>query len=430
MSAFKLPVPGFLLRRPSRTIRLRLTIIYASCFLASGIGLLATTYVLVRQATGDVIVGKRADGRSFAIREVKGNVSVPKGKATFENHLSGSSGAIPPLTPQQLQVQLERDQALAQRQHDAELRSLVEQSGIALAIMAALSIGIGWLAAGRALRPLRLLNEHARAISASNLHKRLALTGPDDELTQLADTFDELLGRLDASFQAQRQFVANASHELRTPLARARAIAEVALADPNATVESLRKSHERVLAAGRQQERLIEALLTLARSERGLDQRDAFDLAALAAAALQARREEAERRGLDVHATLEPAETSGDSPLAERLVANLIDNALRYNVPDGHIDVATGTRNGHAVLSVSNTGPPVPAGELKRLFQPFQRLGAERIDHGDGLGLGLSIVAAIATSHGATLTPRAPRAGGLEIEISFPLAGEPAVTGP
>jgi signal transduction histidine kinase len=312
---------------------------------------------------------------------------------------------------------------VAEQQHTAEMHQLLEQSGIALAIMAAVSIALGWLAAGRVLRPLRTVNERARTISASNLHRRLALDGPDDEITQLANTFDELLGRLEASFAAQRQFVANASHELRTPLARAQTVAEVALGDPEATVDTLRASHERVLAAGRQQERLLEALLTLARSERGLDERAPFDLATVTATMLHTRRPEAELRGLYVHATLEPAETSGDPRLAERLVANLIDNALRHNIPHGRIDVTTSTKAGHAVLSVTNTGPPVPADELERLVQPFQRLGADRTDHSDGSGLGLSIVAASAIAHGAALTTRTQPAGGLDVEVGFPSAG-------
>jgi signal transduction histidine kinase len=204
-------------------------------------------------------------------------------------------------------------------------------------------------------------------------------------------------------------------------------VAEVALGDPEATVDTLRASHERVLAAGRQQERLLEALLTLARSERGLDEREPFDLATVTATMLHARRPEAELRGLYVHATLEPADTSGDPHLAERLVANLIDNALRHNVPHGRIDVTTSTKTGQAVVAVTNTGPPVPADELERLIQPFQRLGADRTDHSDGSGLGLSIVAAIAIAHGATLTTRAQAAGGLEIEVGFPAGDGTAV---
>jgi signal transduction histidine kinase len=414
-----------------RTVRLRLTLVYAGLFLASGVVLLAITYVLVRNAPGQVLIGTNSDGRSVVIAGGLGKTRVlGKRQAGPVNNANstitaglGSNSRPPPLTPNQLAAQARRDLALAKRQRNAELRQLVEQSGIALAIMAALSIVLGWFAAGRVLRPLRTLNERARAISASNLHKRLALTGPDDELKQLANTFDDLLGRLEASFQAQRQFVANASHELRSPLALARTIGEVALSDPEATVESLQASHRRVLAAGKQQERLIDALLTLARSERGFDRRDPFDLATSTGKVLATCRPEADRRGVYVHATLQPAETAGDPRLAERLVANLIDNALRHNLPaGGRIDVITTIRDGRAVISVANSGAPVAPDEVERLFQPFQRLGSERTDHGEGLGLGLSIVQAIATAHDATLTARAQPTGGLEIEIGFPLA--------
>jgi signal transduction histidine kinase len=413
-----LPRPPF--RLPRRTIRLRLTILYASLFLVSGAGLLAITYGLVRNE--EVLVGTRPDGSSVAIggSEEAGESSAEPTKPLVQNQRLQSSG--PPgriSTPEQLQAQALRDRNLVERQHDAELRRFLEQSGIALALMAAASILLGWLIAGRVLRPIRTLNERAREISATNLHRRLALAGPDDELTQLADTFDDLLGRLEASFQAQRQFVANASHELRTPLARSRTLAEVALADPEATVDSLRASQQRVLAAGEQQERLIEALLTLARSERGLDQREPFDLAAVTETLVAAKRPEAEQHGLELRASIEPAETSGDSRLAERLIANLIDNALHHNRDGGHIDVRTTTADHRAVLSIANSGAPIPTHELERLFQPFQRLRTDRTRHGDRLGLGLSIVQAIATAHGASLTTRAQPDGGLHIEVSF-----------
>jgi signal transduction histidine kinase len=296
--------------------------------------------------------------------------------------------------------------------------------------MAIVSIWLGWLVAGRALRPLRTITSTARDISASSLHRRLALEGPDDEVKQLADTFDGLLGRLEASFDAQRQFVANASHELRTPLTLERTLVEVALADPDATVESLRETCERVLVAGEQQERLIEALLTLSRSQRGLDYHEPFDLGAVAAEVLEARRPDAERRELHLAAALESAPTSGDRRLGERLVANLVDNAVRHNVPSGRIDVTTGTKDGRAILTITNSGPVVPPHELDRLFQPFQRLVANRDNgQGDGLGLGLSIVQAIATAHDATLIPRAQTEGGLAIEVSFPSTGRAGSVG-
>jgi signal transduction histidine kinase len=410
------------LRWPRRTVRLRLTILFATLFLLSGAGLLAVTYLLVRQATG-VVVGTGANGSSYVVgtetgagpaRAGHGNAKPP----AVVTSSRGGRGGHP--SAQQLKAQARHDRAVATGQRNRELNQQLEKSGIALALMAAISVLLGWLFAGRVLRPLRTITERARQISASNLNERVALAGPDDELTQLADTFDDLLGRLEASFAAQRQFVANAAHELRTPLTRAQTVGDVALADPAATVDSLRASHARVLAAGRQQERLIEALLTLARSERGLDEREPFDLAALTATMLHARQREAERRHLYVHATLEPAETTGDPRLAERLVANLLDNALRYNQPHGRIDVTTTAKAGQAVLSVANSGPPIPPEEIERLFRPFQRLGADRTDQSDGLGLGLSIVHAIAAAHDATLTAHAQPGGGLDIEVGFP----------
>jgi signal transduction histidine kinase len=429
MSAVGRFLPRSLLHLPVRTIRLRLTIVYASLFLASGAGLLAITYGLVSNME-NVLTATTPDGSSVSIskREGTGQLPATGGPQSFQSSLQRQGGGSklstqqPRLSPAELKTRAERDYALAKSQHDADMRRLVERSGIALALMAAASIGLGWIVAGRVLRPLRTLNERAREISATSLHKRLALAGPRDELTELAQTFDDLLGRLEASFQAQRQFVANASHELRTPLARARTLAEVALTDPGATIHSLRASHRRVIAAGEHQERLIEALLTLARSERGLDDREPFDLTAVTAAAVQARRPEAQRRGLLLHTTLEPAQTTGDSRLAERLVANLLDNALRYNAPDGRIDVVTKTRANRAALSVSNTGPSVTAHEVERIFEPFRRLGTDRTDHSDGIGLGLSIVKAIVAAHDASLTARARPEGGLHIEVDFPPA--------
>jgi len=400
-------------------VRLRLTALYASLFLACGAGLLAVTYGLVREATGSFLVASHPNGSTFVIGDKKTNGGAPL-TSTKKRPFTLDQSHGPHLTAKQMQAQARHDRQLAERQHAAELHQLLEQSGIALALMAIVSIALGWLAAGRVLRPLRTMTEHVREISARNLHQRLALEGPADELTQLAGTFDELLGRLDAAFTAQRQFVANASHELRSPLARARTLAEIAVDDPDATVESLRNSHRRVIAAGEQQERLIEALLTLARSERGLERRTPVDLAAITATAVHARHAEAERRGVYIHATLEPAETAGDAHLVERLVANLIDNALRHNVPHGQVDVTTSTTAGRAVVSVANSGAVIPPSEVERLFQPFQRLVRDRTDHSDGLGLGLSIVQAIATAHQAVIGSRAQPRGGLDIEVSFP----------
>jgi signal transduction histidine kinase len=406
------PIPRSWLRLPRRTIRLRLTLLYGALFLISGAALLTVTYLLVeRQYT--------RNGASLFV--TSGRIGI----AGDFVHVTSSGGAtIDPSAIQGVPTPA-KVRALAQAQSSVALHGLLINSGIALAIMAALSIWLGWLVAGRALRPLRTITNAARDISASSLHKRLALAGPDDELTQLAKTFDDLLARLEGAFDAQRRFVANASHELRTPLTLERTLVEVALADPTATVATLRATCERVLAAGEQQERLIEALLTLSRSQRGLDHREIFDLAAVAADVLAARYPGAKERQLRLDVKLAPTPVAGDARLAERLVANLIDNALRHNHPGGEVEITTMIREGTSVLTVSNTGPVVPPVEIERLLQPFQRLAGERNAGDDGLGLGLSIVHAIAIAHGATLAARARTDGGLAVEVSFPTAASP-----
>jgi signal transduction histidine kinase len=409
-------------RLPARTIRLRLTLLYGGLFLASGAALLAITYVLVRHATDGVLVGTRGN-KTFAISPTKSQ-RAPTGRPKV--HSVGKGGSPGKLTPRQAAAQLRRDRALAQSQHDAEMNQLLEQSGVALAIMAALSIMLGWLVAGRVLRPLRTITNAAREISASDLHRRLALAGPDDELTRLGNTFDGLLERLEASFAAQRQFVANASHELRTPLTFERTLIEVALADPNASAQTLRRTCEQLLATSEQQEELIEALLILSRSQRGLDQRDLFDLAAVSENVLATMREQAEHRGIDLDVRLQPAETSGDARLAERLIGNLVDNGIRHNHTRGRVELRTTKQADRSIVSVANSGPIVPADELERLFQPFQRLGTNRTEHRDGIGLGLSIVKAVAAAHDATLTVQPRPNGGLQIEVAFP---QPDTTG-
>jgi len=226
------------------------------------------------------------------------------------------------------------------------------------------------------------------------------LHGPDDELKALGDTLDELFARLEASFLAQQNFVANASHELRTPLTRERAMLQVALDDPDATAETWRSVAAEVLASNAEQESLIEALLALASSQGGLGEREAVDLAAITGEILLSARPEATRRGLAVDAVIGPAPMIGDKLLAERLVANLVGNAMRHNVAGGQVEISTATRDGRAVLAVANTGPVVPPEAVGQLFQPFLRLDTRRVRHDSGHGLGLSIVDAIATAHG------------------------------
>jgi signal transduction histidine kinase len=386
-----------MVRRPVPTIRLRLTAVYGGLFLASGATLLAITYVLVR-------------------RELTGRFFIRSGGKALTGIVSGQSGGGVTVTthtfhvPNPLQVA-----AAANAQSSAALHQLLVDSGIALAIMAVVSIWLGWLIAGRALSPLRTITKAAREISATSLYRRLSLDGPEDELKQLGTTFDGLLERLEGAFEAQRQFVANASHELRTPLTLERALLELALSDPKADAASLRKTCEKVLDVGKEQERLIEALLTLSRSQRGLDRREPVDLAAIASGVTAA----ADHEGLSFQTSFQQAYTNGDPRLVERLAANLIGNAIDHNVPDGFVIVETKRRNGTAVLRVANSGRLILPDEVSRLFQPFERLEGDRIER-PGFGLGLSIVDAIAKAHGATLTASAPPEGGLDIEVAFP----------
>jgi signal transduction histidine kinase len=340
---------------------------------------------------------------------------------------------LPELSPTDLQqLQTQATQYVASTRA-AENDTLLLYSGVALGITAVLSAVLGWFAAGRAMRPLRRITTAARLISATNLNERLALDGPDDDLRELADMIDGLFARLDASLYAQRQFVANASHELRTPLARSRTLLEVALRNPDASAGSLRAACQRALAAGAEQERLIEALLVLARGQRGLARREPLDLAAITRDVLAARGEHITARRLTMEVTLAPALLAGDPALVERAVANLIDNALRHNVPAGTVSVEAGSDDeGRAMLSVANTGPEIPPAEVARLVLPFQRgaaAGSPRTrprpgsDDGDasGLGLGLSIVHAVAAAHDADFSLVARlTGGGLVARLTFP----------
>jgi signal transduction histidine kinase len=296
---------------------------------------------------------------------------------------------------------------------DVTVHTPLVGSALGLAAMGGVSLLLGWLIAGRFLRPLRTITATARDISASNLNRRLGLHGRS-EFADLAATLDELFARLEASFESQRHFVANASHELRTPLTAQRAVVQVALADPEATAETLRAACRDVLSLGEAQERLIDALLTLATSERGIERRKQFDLADIAGSVMESRG----ASGVRIGTALAPAPAAGDPHLVESLVANLVDNAVRHNVPGGQVEIATGMAGDQARISVRNTGPVVPPADLDRLFEPFQQLGAQRV--GDGHGLGLAIVRAIARAHGAVLTPLARPDGGLDVHVSFP----------
>jgi signal transduction histidine kinase len=390
---------------PRGGARLRLTALFGGLFLVSGAALLVVTYLLVDQATGP-------GGSVFA--RLIGAAARPSPGEQVSVSVGGS--------PQQISA---AQTAAVDRVVRAVLGELLTQSPIALVIVTAAAVALGWVAAGRILRPLATITAAAQQISASNLNERLSLQGPDDELKALADTLDDLFARLEAAFDAQRHFVANASHELRTPLTRERAMLQVALDDPGTTTCAWRDTAREVLASNAGQEDLIEALLALASSEGGLDQRESLDLAAVTDAVLLTRRPEISRLELHLEAVVQPSAVDGDPLLTERLVANLIDNAVRHNVPGGKMEITVATRDGCAVLSVANTGPFIPAAEVDRLFEPFQRLSARRARSGEGLGLGLSIVRAIADAHRAAITSRALPRGGLVINVTFPPADDP-----
>jgi signal transduction histidine kinase len=281
------------------------------------------------------------------------------------------------------------------------------------------SAWLGWIVAGRALRPVHAITAAARRASEENLGERIALAGPDDELKELADTFDAMLARLDAAFASQQRFVANASHELRTPLTVMRTAIDVTLAKPGRTPAQLEAMAVEVRQAADRAEALIEALLTLARSDRGAGPAEPLDVAVLAEDALDAAAPAIRARPVTVQAALDPAPAVGDPVLVERLVTNLIDNAVRHNVPGGWIQVATGTRGGMAFIDVANGGPLIPAELGPVLFEPFRRL-ADRAGSPDGTGLGLSIVRSVALAHRGHATVRPRPAGGLDVTVSLP----------
>jgi len=361
-------------------LRLRLTLLYCLMSVVSGAVLLAIMYALAQSS-----VDAKIPAESVA-EPVGGPGGGPVGAPVIER-VQGSDVLVLP--------------------------------GIALAIMALISLALGWLIAGRMLRPVRTMTGRLHQISERNVHERLSVTGPRDELKDLADTIDELLGRLDTALDGHKRFVANAAHELRTPLTVEHALLEEPLIDPDATLESFQANFERLLAISDQRGRLLESLLTLSSSEHARDRGEPVDLAGLTEQALRARGSALDLHRLKVEATITPARIFGDPALIERLVANLCDNAIHYNVPGGRVEVGTRLADGQAVFSVANTGAAVPPEQVDRLFEPFQRL--HRVADDGHHGLGLSIVRAIAVAHGATLTAHPRPEGGLAVEVAFPV---------
>jgi signal transduction histidine kinase len=382
---------------PRLTIRGRLTLIYGGLFVLGGAILLAVTYVLVAARLPRGALGALPNG---GVR-----VRLP-------------SGSPQPGDLRELLIRYERDV------RDNTLESLLTQGTIALIVVAAVATGFGWLLAGRALQPLHQITGTARRIASAGtggrgLHERIALRGPRDEVSELADTFDAMLERLDRSFDGQRRLVASASHELRTPLAINRSLLELAVTRPDASPD-LRRLAESLLQVNERHERLIDGLLTLADSENEVTERSPVDLAEVAEHVTEQLAAAAAEAGISVVREQAPAPTSGDPILLERLAANLVENAVRHNVPDGWLCVRTETARGWATLTVSNTGPAVPGYEVEALFQPFRRLGHERVGGGRGFGLGLSIVRAVARAHGGDAVARPRDGGGLIVTVTLP----------
>jgi len=406
--------------RPRLTVRARLTLLYSGLFAGFGAVIVAVSYILMARLP---VQGQDPPSRVLAGGRLRNGTNVS------DSILAQCQAQQNPSSPDKTamaQCTSLLEQQGAQHQQALTLSHLLQYSLITLAVVLALAAVLGWVFAGRVLHPVQQITTAARAASEYNLSARVALGGPRDELRELAQTFDDMLGRLQAAFESQQRFMSNASHELRTPLAVMRATIDVVLGNPDAAPDDLRGMAADIRVAVDHAEHLIGALLLLARNERGLTIREDIDLATIAEDVLDT----ADTGGCLVHATLEPAVISGDPVLTMRLIANLVDNAARYNVPGGDIWISTGTTADGSQLTVANTGPVISAAEAGRIFRPFERL-SDRTSH-DGFGLGLAIVASIAAVHGGTAAALPYDDGGLCVTVTIPardLAGLPPVQG-
>ena len=385
------------------TIRLRLTALYAGLFFLAGALLIASMYFYLDQASDR----RPSAGTHSLVRQ-------------FVSHL----GAAEPQVTDDLLTAIV---AQAEQNRRDTLRTMLMWSLVALGAVGVAASGFGWLLAGRVLQPLQQITATARRVADNSLHERIALDGPDDEVKDLADTFDAMLERLDRAFDGQHRFVANASHELRTPLAINRTLIEVALDDPDVP-ESTRTLGATLLGVNDRHERLVDGLLILASSEQELQLRTRVDLADVAGRAIITNARAAQQAGVDIRSDLKSAAVVGDPALLERLVHNLIDNACRYNLVErGWVGVRVDAREGFARMTVENTGPIIEPHEIDSLFEPFRRLiGTERITDAAptaarrGAGLGLSIVRSVATAHGGRASAAVRLGGGLTITVTLP----------
>ncbi|MET9355391.1 HAMP domain-containing sensor histidine kinase [Streptomyces sp. NPDC006617] len=385
------------------TIRIRLTLLYGGMFLIAGILLLSIIYLLAAQAvrTGNEPLYKIVDFTDLKVSSSTCPV-VDNGGLS----LSDFNAAISDCMDHQRKVALD---------------NLLSRSLLALLGLAVIAFAFGYAMAGRVLSPLGRITRTARAVAGSDLSRRIELDGPDDELKELADTFDDMLERLQRAFTAQQRFVGNASHELRTPLAINRTLLEVHLSDPGAPVE-LQQLGKTLLATNERSELLVEGLLLLARSDNQIVERKPVDLAEVAGQAVDQVHAEAESKGVEIRGTRDAAVVQGNGVLLERIALNLVQNAVRYNVAEqGWTEVATGVENGQAVLVVTNTGPVVPAYEVDNLFEPFRRLRTERTGSDKGVGLGLSIARSVARAHGGHISAQPREGGGLVMRVTLPV---------
>ncbi|MEU5155477.1 ATP-binding protein [Glycomyces sp. NPDC021274] len=383
------------------TLRARLTLVYGGLFLAGGALLLVLTYSLVEQGIPD--------------------------EGTIVRGFDSSGEEIPLPESDQSLTEAQHLRLIATNEVWAEALDAIRNQGPQALLLVSLgTIAIGWLVAGRMLRPLQRVTDTAAQIAESpaadrGLHQRIKVSGPRDELRELSETFNRMLERLDQSFDGQRTFISNASHELRTPLTVTRALLEVAVHRPDAS-EEVRLLGGTLLEVNARHERLIEGLLLLMRSDRELAERSYVDLSDVAEYVVA----QTPAGGVAVSADCEEAPTLGESVLLERLAQNLVENAIRYNVPeDGWVRVSTRREGASAVLEVVNSGPVVPVFEVEGLFEPFRRLGTERLATASkGAGLGLSIVRAVAKAHGGEVTAAARAEGGLAVTVRLPVAGD------
>ncbi|TDC44224.1 HAMP domain-containing histidine kinase [Actinomadura sp. KC345] len=389
------------------SVRTRLTLVYGSLFLVTSAVLVSVTYLLTVR-TMDQRFTRPADHLDPAL------VSRLQSLAS-EGGLSSGDGV-----EQLMALRQEADRRLAQEKRDV-LEQLLQSSLLLMLVVGVLAVVIGYVVAGRMLRPLHRVTATARRLSESNLHERIALDGPQDEIKDLADTFDRMLDRLNRAFDSQRRFVANASHELRTPLTINRTVLEVAIASRRNPPET-KALADVLLGSTARHERLIDGLLTLARSERDLGARADTPLPEVIRSALDHLDDQASAAEVDVEATLAPAVVTGDPVLLERCAVNLLENAVKYNVREGRVQVRSGVEDGAAFLQVANTGRPVPSYEVESLFEPFRRLRGDRTGSEDGAGLGLSIVRAVVDAHGGTIETVPRPEGGLSITVRLPLA--------